>query len=385
MFRVFVTLCILLGGPAFACENPFRAMAREPVAPVDQPAYAQAFNECFDVFLADLPAEHRDRIPEIVNDMLDFAVRSDDVVVVRRMLDEGADLDGRSDGSVLSPLAISVMAGHVDVLRLLLEAGADPNTDGEVISPLYLAIHDGQANIARVLHAAGGEVRRHPDTPDDVTLIEDVIYGGEGVAETIALLIELGYDPSAPMSGGIQPIHTAASLGDGETIRVLIAGGVDIEVRDRQDHTPLQTAAGTFMGISALPVLLELQATAIDAALYEAELNRYDMNAAYLRAIGDSDAQQAVLDQALITFIERLRGAQAYKLLRAGADPNAFRGEDNALYVANCAPPVGETLLRFGANPDLARVDGAAPDWAAECATYTDETRDYINRLGFVP
>ena len=73
------------------------------------------------------------------------------------------------------------------------------------------------------------------------------------------------------MSGAIFPIHTAAALGDGDTIRVLIAGGVDIEVRNRQDHTPLQTAAGTFNGISALPALLELKATAIDARLFSAQ------------------------------------------------------------------------------------------------------------------
>jgi ankyrin repeat protein len=52
----------------------------------------------------------------------------------------------------------------------------------------------------------------------------------------------------------VQPLHSAAALGDVEACRLLIAAGADVNARQAGEHTPLHEAALT--GSSALVELL---------------------------------------------------------------------------------------------------------------------------------
>ncbi len=385
MFRYLMITFILTSAPALACDDLYDLVARQGVPLEDQSAYTQTFNACFEASIAGMSEEHQNRIPQLIDETMRVAVRASNVIVVHRMIEERARF-GTSDNDDLSQLLLDAAGqGYTDIVRLLLGAGAGPNADDEIISPLYAAMMGGHADTARELIDAEGKVRRYPGLPEGVTLIEEVIYGSTEVAPTIEILIEQGHDPSERMLRGELPIHVAAALGDGETIRALHAGGANIEALDRQGHTPLETAASTFSGLSALPALLALEARAVDAAIYEAELNNRDMNIAYLKAIGEPRAQQATLDRALIAFIQRGRGDRIYKLLQAGANPNAFQGKSHPLYLTGCLPRIGEVLLEFGATPELARVNGAEPEWAAECVAYSEEARNYVSRLGFSP
>ena len=70
----------------------------------------------------------------------------------------GAALD-LSDEDGISPLYIASYQGHNDVVRVLLEAGADPNQLGkDSTSPLYIASQEGYANIVEMLAERGADI-----------------------------------------------------------------------------------------------------------------------------------------------------------------------------------------------------------------------------------
>ena len=59
---------------------------------------------------------------------------------------------------MVRPLNDAAVAGHVEVMRLLLKAGANPNLAGEDgLGPLHSAAIGGRAEAARVLLDAGAD------------------------------------------------------------------------------------------------------------------------------------------------------------------------------------------------------------------------------------
>lgn len=85
------------------------------------------------------------------------AAEDGDVAAVARLLTDGAEVDGLG-GDKRSALDLAVHAGHVDVVRVLLDAGADPRQRagayGEV-TPLGLAAMYGYVAVAELLLDAG--------------------------------------------------------------------------------------------------------------------------------------------------------------------------------------------------------------------------------------
>lgn len=64
-----------------------------------------------------------------LNECLRYASATENVEVVRMLLDRGADPNDRDAVYKFYPLGNAVESGHVDVVRELLEAGADPTME----------------------------------------------------------------------------------------------------------------------------------------------------------------------------------------------------------------------------------------------------------------
>jgi Ankyrin repeats (many copies) len=90
------------------------------------------------------------------SESLPAAVSTGDLAKVTLLLDEGkASVDER-DGAGRTPLMIAVDQGRLDMVRLLLGRGADPNAaDKTGLAPLELARQRGQTEIANALTQAG--------------------------------------------------------------------------------------------------------------------------------------------------------------------------------------------------------------------------------------
>ena len=65
----------------------------------------------------------------------------------------------------------------------------------------------------------------------------------DGKADIVALLIDRGVDPNAPVHMSRGPLYYAASNGQPEAVRALLARGANVNAIDEYGQTPLLAAA----------------------------------------------------------------------------------------------------------------------------------------------
>ncbi len=87
--------------------------------------------------------------------------------IVRWLLAQGLDINAYDDSNESPPLTLAASEGHVEVVRLLIEAGAKLEVSNSVRNPLFAAITGDltttQTNVAKLLIDAGIDVSlRYP-------------------------------------------------------------------------------------------------------------------------------------------------------------------------------------------------------------------------------
>ena len=125
-------------------------------------------------------------------------------------------------------------------ISLLVQYGADPDsTRGEIHrTPLFQAVQDQDADLVRVLLQA----KANPNTQDiggSTPLMEAIVVGSN---EVVALLLEAGGDPNLPNKAGFNSINTCAQYGHVEILDMLVRAG-GILVGDNMFTSALHSAA----------------------------------------------------------------------------------------------------------------------------------------------
>lgn len=154
------------------------------------------------------------------------AVEADDIDEVRALLADGADIDVGRESDGLTPLLTSLIMGHDEITELLLDRGADPSIvrSGQT-SPLQIAVvGDRSADLVRRLLEAGAD----PDPPAPAFGVSNPLPTAVGVQrlDLVELLLEFGADPD----GGeqlVSPLYLAAGLDDLRIARRLLDAGAD--------------------------------------------------------------------------------------------------------------------------------------------------------------
>ena len=172
---------------------------------------------------------------------LHAAIRGRHVEVVRYLVERGADVNARDrDGA--SALNYAAWWGPAEVVALLVDGGADVRTDvdGRGRSPLHMAALRDQAGIAALLIARGASVDGHH--PDGYTPLHIAVSRGQPAV--VRALLDGGADPDARWrSFGIQtPLLLAARRGDREMVDLLLARGADPERRTPDGSSVLRAA-----------------------------------------------------------------------------------------------------------------------------------------------
>jgi ankyrin repeat protein len=180
---------------------------------------------------------------------LDEALRYRQGPVVETLLKRGASLQR---GDAAARLQEAVLRGQIDVVRLLLNSGADPNTRTTQGSTL---LHDaalkGHLEMAALLLDRGAKVNL-PNAAGATPLHDAALGGSVPVA---ALLIARGADVNArDKESGATPLHNAASWGRREAAEFLVKKGADANARTNSGKTAYELAVEN--GHDALAALL---------------------------------------------------------------------------------------------------------------------------------
>ncbi len=135
-----------------------------------------------------------------------------------------------------TPLSLAAMSGDLEMLRLLLKAGADPDSG----SALSEAVTFGHAPAVHELIAAGADASGVEGT--GINLMHWATITNR--AEVIPMLAAAKVPLDDVDDNGYTPLMYAATIdfGDTKTLEALLAAGADIQVRDTKNRTPLQQA-----------------------------------------------------------------------------------------------------------------------------------------------
>ena len=164
--------------------------------------------------------------------------KSEAVEIVAELLVAGARSDG-SGADGMSPLMVAVQTGNIRKIGLILDAGPDLMTqspDGH--SALSIAARRGSAQIVQDLLKRGAT----PDMPNGIAPIAQAAASGSH--NSVLALLEAGANPDLPGLGGKTALMTAATIGNGPIVDLLLKRKADPNARSAEDgSTALMWAA----------------------------------------------------------------------------------------------------------------------------------------------
>jgi RNA polymerase sigma factor (sigma-70 family) len=273
---------------------------------------------------------------------------------VRALLAEDPSLANRPSDYVTyyacsgTPLRNAAGGGHSDIVRILLEHGADPNLPEEHIAPRGHALHAAVCN---------------------------------GHHDIVQLLLEHGAYPNVEIESSADTLSAALSRGDERMVELLCSRGAARPVHLLAHYNDIRTAAAVF---AANPALADDPGALGSAAseefvrlmlLHQPDLPKratVSKTAAVTRLLFEHGMDANRPNWLRITPLHHLAESGDVEIaalfIQHGADLNAVDEEFHSTplgWAARCGRTrMVEFLLRRGANPDLP----ADPHWAKPLA-----------------
>jgi ankyrin repeat protein len=313
----------------------------------------------------------------MADDLL-VAVRIGQPDIVKALIEAGADVSaiGGLDEAWWTPLGLAALRGRADLVRILVEAGADVTVasvaprdcgteaehEANSAPALAFALARGHRAVVRYLTARCSPNTRkrarqcvaewcsHGSRNPSFDFLCDSIdaFDVHDVRQALAGTVDL----NARDPDGNSALHRAARFeGRAEIVRLLIEAGASVNARNASDETPLHQAAGRRCS--------EYVALLLESGADPNARDRFGQTPLFL-----SDADQPTI---------RL-------LLAAGADVNArdADGQTPLLVIGGwCSAETIALLLAHGADPSA--VDGHGKGVADR--PFCTEPREVLRRV----
>ncbi|HEY6990300.1 MAG TPA: ankyrin repeat domain-containing protein [Bryobacteraceae bacterium] len=281
------------------------------------------------------------------------AVRHGDVKFLKEHLDQPSL--GARDRRGATLLMHAAAFGNVQILNLLVDAGADVNAVNDFdATALLWGARDPEK--ARILIEHGANVNARSKQGRTPLMLASLRPGG---SETVALMLKKGADPKVKDGRGDTALGLAATIGEVETMRLLLAKGADPTTANNKGEPPIILATKSKRP-EAVSLLLE-QGVDVNVA-----------NTSY------NIVRNGPIAMIKLTPLHRAAAfgpvQMVRDLLKAGANVNARDGRSLTplhFAVATDYPSkqICETLLQAGADVNARDSTGETPlDWAEKFA-----------------
>ena len=255
--------------------------------------------------------KHSDVTDELVKNKADVNARSKNGVTplmfaaqgdsksAAILLAAGANPNDHAPDTGLTALIIASTMGKINVVKVLLDNGADPNAkDDNSFTPLHAAVRDNDygedhgtkvrgADIVKVLlaHGANPNAQLHQEKPTIKTATEVNLEGATPLViaaevnnlEAIKALVAAGADPKIATKGGTTALILSSGAGTDvqrtrtleeratalDTAKFLVEHGVDVNAVGQFGWTALHSA--TYQGLNPVIEYLVSKGAKIDA------------------------------------------------------------------------------------------------------------------------
>ncbi|TGZ57880.1 Ankyrin repeat domain-containing protein 17 [Temnothorax longispinosus] len=243
------------------------------------------------------------------------------VQVAKILLDNGAGINTHSNEFKESALTLACYKGHLEMVRFLLEAGADQEhkTD-EMHTALMEASMDGHVEVARLLLDSGAQVNMPTDSFESPLTL--AACGGH--VDLAMLLIERGANIEEVNDEGYTPLMEAAREGHEEMVALLLSQGANINAQTEETQETALTLAccGGFLEVADFLIKAgaDIELGASTPLMEAAQEGHLDLVRYLLESAADVHAQTQTGDTALTYACENGHTDVADLLLQFGAD-----------------------------------------------------------------
>lgn len=159
--------------------------------------------------------------------------------IVKLLLDKGAHIDAHKGSKQCTPIFLAVTNGHSSTVELLLERGAHHDLDVGGWTPLHAASQQGSVEVVRLLLQKGADLRTTVETGWQPLHFASA----QGHHDVVELLVDEGADLDAVTDSGLTPLHLASSRGHLAVVQILLERGAPVEIVSRDGWTALRAAA----------------------------------------------------------------------------------------------------------------------------------------------
>ena len=249
------------------------------------------------------------------------------------------DAEGRADpreSGLMTPLMEACRAGHLPMVRFLLDRGADTSlADKNDWTPLMFAVtSNASPELIRLLVQRGAsleDVARQGSDPSSAGGLTPLMLAIETDAapETIETLIDLEADLDGRNAQGITPLMMAVADDRIATVRALLAGGADPSLGTWDGLAPMTIAARRsssremFRSLAAAGAAVDQRSAQGMTPLMVAAASGNDVGVEALLALSaDVDARDVDGMTALFHAVQRQEDSSAVldMLISAGSD-----------------------------------------------------------------
>lgn len=280
-----------------------------------------------------------------------------------------------------TPLIAAADEGHIGVVKLLLQYGANPNFTSRVTSPMEAAAGNNQVDVMRVLLSAGASPHAL-GPPSPLTAA-----AREGHTEATQLLLSAGVHPDRE-GQCTSPIIEAARFGHTHIIRMLLAAGANpgIAKGNGLNHTTSLIEATKSGHLGSIKALIQAGANVCGAShsstpLREAIINGDTPAIMFLLRPGESNRRELSPfgEEYILHMAASLGNAETVDFLLAQGLHVNSQDSTNTTPISRAAAvgnvPAVRVLLAHGAGVHLASAAGYTPLVNAACCGNVETIR----------